>query len=98
MLNADLTAYAGLFILGIIVVCTVLYYLNYKIDGSNSVGVVVLLSFWGLFLSLGIVHIADFPDATPATVLTISICTIIFPLIYSISKLRGWVTQQKEEG
>lgn len=45
MLNADLTAYAGLFILGIIVVCTVLYYLNYKIDGSNSVGVVVLLSF-----------------------------------------------------
>ena len=98
MLNTDLTAYAGLFILGIIIVCAVLYYLNYKIDGSNSAGVVVLLAFFGLLLSLGIVHIADFPDATPATVLTISICTIIFPLLYSISEIRGWIAQQKEEG
>ena len=98
MLNTDLTAYAGLFILGIIIVCTFLYYLNYKIDGNNSAGVVVLLAFFGLLLSLGIVHIADFPDATPATVLTISVCTITFPLLYSISEIRGWIAQQKGKG
>lgn len=98
MLDTDLTAYAGLFILGLIGICAALYYLNYKIKDRNSAMAVVGLSILGCFLSFVIIHIADFPDATPATVLTISICTIIFPLLYSFSMLRRWIAQKKEEG
>lgn len=71
MSNIDLSDYAGLFIFGLISACALLSYMNYKIDGSGSAGVTALLSVVGMWISFGIVKLADFDDATPETVLNL---------------------------
>ena len=95
MSNIDLSDYAGLFIFGLISACALLSYMNYKIDGSGSAGATVLLSIIGMWISLGIVKLAAFDDATPETVITISVVTLILPLIYSLVEIRGWVSKRK---
>ena len=95
MSNIDLSDYAGLFIFGLISACALLSYMNYKIDGSGSAGATVLLSIIGMLISLGIVKLAAFDDATPETVITISVVTLILPLIYSLVEIRGWVSKRK---
>lgn len=97
MSNIDLSDYAGLFIFGLISACALLSYMNYKIDGSGSAGVTALLSVVGMWISLGIVKLADFDDATPETVLTICVVTLVLPLIYSLVEIRGFVAKRKTQ-
>ena len=97
MSNIDLSDYAGLFIFGLISACALLSYMNYKINGSGSAGATVLLSIIGMWISLGIVKLAAFDDATPETVITISVVTLILPLIYSLVEIRGWVSKRKTQ-
>lgn len=97
MSNIDLSDYAGLFIFGLISACALLSYINYKIDGSGSAGATALLSIVGMWISLGIVKLADFDDATPETVITISVVTLILPLIYSLVEIRGWASKRKTQ-
>lgn len=97
MSSIDLSDYAGLFIFGLISACALLSYMNYKIDGGGSAGATALLSIVGMWISLGIVKLADFDDATPETVITISVVTIILPLIYSLAEIRSWASKRKTQ-
>ena len=97
MSNIDLSEYAGLIILGLISVCALLSYINYMIDGRGSAGATVLLSGAGIWISLGIVKLAGFDDATPETVITISVVTLIFPLIYSLGEIQVWKSKRKTQ-
>ena len=97
MSNIDLSNYTGLFIFELISACTLLSYMNYKIDGSGSAGATALLSIIRMWISLVIVKLADFDDITPETVITVSIVTIILPLIYSLTEIRGWHQSTKQK-
>lgn len=97
MSNIDLSDYAGLFIFGLISICALLSYMNYKIDGSGSAGATALLSIVGMWISLGIVKLADFDDATSETAITICAVTLALPLIYSLVEIRGWASRRKTQ-
>lgn len=82
MTHIDLSNYSGLFILGIIILSATFIYMAYKFDGKAGVGISLLATILGCFLSIGIVKSLNFEDATPETVVTVCVGTIGLNLIY----------------
>lgn len=95
MSNIDLSDYAGLIIVSIVAICAALAYFNYKVEGGSGAGITAMLAVIGGWISIGIVNMADFEDATPETVITISIGVLLLPLLYSAAEFREWKARQK---
>ncbi len=95
MTRVDLSDYAILIIIANIGICAALAYLNSRVGEKNGAGITGMLAVIGAWIALGIVKLAGFEDATPETVITLSVGILILPLIYSAGSLRNWVLQQK---
>lgn len=77
--------------------CAALAYFNYKVEGGSGAGITAMLAVIGGWLSIGIVNMADFDDATPETVVIISVGVLLLPLLYSATEFREWKARQKEQ-
>lgn len=95
MSTLDLSAYAGLIIVSIVAICAALAYFNYKVEGGSGASITAMLAVIGTWISIGIVNMADFDDATPETAITISIGVLLLPLLYSAAEFREWKARQK---
>ena len=93
----DLSSFAGIFILFILGGGILLGYSGYKMQGSAGAGASALLAILGLWVSLGIIKLCDFDDATPETVFTIMFFTLSPPSIYNISLFSKWKINKKNE-
>ena len=97
MPDVDLSNYAGSLVFGILVIGTFLAFLGYKLHGSIGAGVSIFLTIVGMFVSLGIVNTMKFEDASMETVLTIPICTLLPPTIYSIYLISKWAENKRND-
>ena len=82
MPNVDLSDYAGLLIFGIFIINILLAVAGYKMNGKESAIASGAWAVVGMWIGLGIVNLMDFDDATPETVITIGICSVLPSSIY----------------
>lgn len=97
MPDVDLSDYAGLFILGIIITNIVWVVVGYKMNGKESAIASGALAVLGMWIGLGIVKVMDFDDATPETVLTIGIFSVLFSSIYTLYVFSKLLSKRKLE-
>lgn len=95
MPDVDLSNYAGLFMFGIFSINIVLALWGYKMNGIESAIASGALAVIGMWIGLGIVNAMDFDDATPETVLTIGVFSILFSSIYTTYVFTKWLSEQK---
>ena len=95
MSKIDISDNAGLFIFGIVFICAILAFLNYKNDGRDGAIAIFLWAFVGMWISIGIINLANFDDATPEVVITTYIGAIGFPLIYTMLQTTRWISLRR---
>lgn len=91
MSNVDLSDYAGLLIFGIFTINILLAVAGYKINGKESAITSGVLAVIGMWIGLGIVNLMDFDDATPETVITIGISSVLLSSIYILCVISNWL-------
>lgn len=97
MSNVDLSDYAGLLIFGIFTINILLAVAGYKINGKESAITSGVLAVIGMWIGLGIVNLMDFDDATPETVITIGISSVLLSSIYILCVISNWLKKRKLE-
>lgn len=97
MPNADLTNYAGLIILCIIIAVALLSCLGHRLYPNIGAAVSIVSAIVGCFVSMGIVNVAGFEDASLESVLTISIGTFLLPVLYNIIVLINWYKGKRKD-
>lgn len=97
MPNVDLSDYAGLFIFGIFAINILLAGAGYKMNGKESAIISGALAVIGMWIGLGIVNLMDFDDATPETVITIGIFSVLLSSIYILYVISNWLKKRKLE-
>ena len=97
MPNVDLSDYAGLLIFGIIIIKILLAVAGYKMNGEGSAIVSGALAVVGMWVGLGLVNLMDFNDATPETVITIGICSVLPSSVYILFDFSTWLQKRKFE-
>lgn len=93
----DLSNFAGIYILCIIGGGGLLALGGYKMQGASGAGCSVLLSVVGMWISLIIVELNAFDDASIETVSTILLCSPILSIIYNLSLFPKWKINKKNE-
>ena len=97
MPNVDLSDYAGLFIFGIFTINILLAVAGYKMNGKESAIASGVLAVIGMWSGLGIVKVMDFDDATPETVITLGIFSVLLSTIYILCVFSNWLKKSKLE-
>lgn len=97
MPNVDLSDYAGLLIFGIFIINILLAVVGYKMNGKESAIASGALAVVGMWIGLGIVKLMDFDDATPETVITIGICSVLPSCVYILFAFSSWLQKRKLE-
>lgn len=95
MPNVDLSDYAGLLIFGIFILNILLAVAGYKMNGKESA--IASGALVGMWVGLGIVNLMDFNDATPETVITIGICSVLPSSVYILFAFSTWLQKRKLE-
>lgn len=93
----DLSNFAGIYILCIIGGGGLLAWGGYKMQGASGAGCSVLLSVVGMWISLIVVELNAFDDASLETVSTILLCSPMLSIIYNLSLFPKWKINKKNE-
>jgi hypothetical protein len=93
----DLSNFAGIYILCIIGGGGLLAWGGYKMQGASGAGCSVLLSVVGMWISLIIVELNAFDDASIETVSTILLCSPMLSIIYNLSLFPKWKITKRNE-
>ena len=93
----DLSNFAGIYILCIIGGGGLLAWGGYKMQGASGAGCSALLTVVGMWISIIIVDLNAFDDASLETVSTILICSPILSIIYNLSLFSKWRINKKNQ-
>jgi len=95
MANSVLGDYAMLFLIGIFAYVVFSACWCYSVDGSAGAFLSILLSIVGMWLSLHVVNLFDFQNASLETVLTTIFGTFLLPTIYNIRLARKCIMEER---
>lgn len=96
-MQMDLTNYAPLFLFIMFGAIILFGIIAYKVSGKEGAITTAVLGFIGIWISLGIVKICGFQDASPETVITLIIGTDSFPAIYALYSFNKYIILKKEQ-